>query len=330
MNSGATILDAGVWRAADFPVVRSWARPFTPAMLAEIDGAIMHAKRLGLGFERLGKADFPLPLTAPLLAATAKELDAGPGFAVLSGFPVEGYDYDDNRLAFAGLSAHFGRLMPQSHAGAMSMDVKDIGLPYSPENRAYKSNRALPFHSDGAAIVGLFCLETAAEGGLSVLASAGAVHNALLAQRPDLYEVYLKGFRHHRRGEHGPDDPKISPEPIPVFAFQDGLLHCIYDRNQSLWAELEGECLTPRQREAIDVFDATVGRPEMQLHMELRKGDIQFVNNFTILHSRTEYRDPPDRKRHLIRLWLDLPEGRRQGRTMIDLYVRQDGARAAE
>jgi len=329
MSAGAAIRDASVWRASDFPVARSWARPFTPAMLAEIDGAIRNAKRQGLGFERPGKADFPLPLTAPLLAATAKDLDAGAGFAVLSDFPVERYDYDDNRLAFAGLSAHFGRLTPQSHAGAMAMDVKDIGLPYSPQNRAYKSNRALPFHSDGAAIVGLFCLETAAEGGLSVLASAGAVHNALLAERPDLYDIYLKGFRHHRRGEHGPDEPRISPEPIPVFAFHDGLLHCIFDRNQSLWAELEGECLTTRQREAIEVFCATVNRPEFQLHMELRKGDMQFVNNFTLLHARTEYRDPPDRKRHLIRLWLDLPDGRRQGRTMMDLYVPKDRRRLA-
>jgi hypothetical protein len=56
--------------------------------------------------------------------------------------------------------------------------------------------------------------------------------------------------------------------------------------------------------------------------MEMRKGDIQFLNNFTVLHSRTEYRDGPDRKRHLVRYWIDVPNGKRKGLTTRDLYVR--------
>ena len=41
-------------------------------------------------------------------------------------------------------------------------------------------------------------------------------------------------------------------------------------------------------------------------------GDIQFVNNHAILHSRAAYEDfgDPDRKRRLLRLWIVQPECR--------------------
>jgi hypothetical protein len=59
--------------------------------------------------------------------------------------------------------------------------------------------------------------------------------------------------------------------------------------------------------------------------MEMRKGDIQYVNNFTVMHSRTEYRDSATQKRHLVRYWIDVPDGKRKGLTTRDLYVR-DGS----
>ena len=40
--------------------------------------------------------------------------------------------------------------------------------------------------------------------------------------------------------------------------------------------------------------------------MDFRAGDIQWLKNAAILHSRTEFEDhaEPERKRHLLRLWL--------------------------
>jgi hypothetical protein len=42
--------------------------------------------------------------------------------------------------------------------------------------------------------------------------------------------------------------------------------------------------------------------------MDFQVGDIQLINNATILHARTAYEDhvEPERKRHLVRLWLRL------------------------
>ena len=42
--------------------------------------------------------------------------------------------------------------------------------------------------------------------------------------------------------------------------------------------------------------------------MDLLPGDMQFISNHTIVHARTVYEDEeePEKKRHLLRLWLSL------------------------
>ena len=78
-------------------------------------------------------------------------------------------------IGYAGLSSHLGKLVDQSFAGAMKADVKDLGVAYGKDVRGYQSSAMLRFHTDGAVLTGLLCLETAAEGGLSVLTSSGAL-----------------------------------------------------------------------------------------------------------------------------------------------------------
>jgi TfdA family taurine catabolism dioxygenase TauD len=58
--------------------------------------------------------------------------------------------------------------------------------------------------------------------------------------------------------------------------------------------------------------------------MELQPGDIQLVHNHTILHDRTAFEDfpEPERKRHLLRLWL-APKG---ARTLPDVFVDRFGS----
>ncbi|HEY6786164.1 MAG TPA: TauD/TfdA family dioxygenase [Trebonia sp.] len=65
--------------------------------------------------------------------------------------------------------------------------------------------------------------------------------------------------------------------------------------------------LSPAQREAIAVLDQLNSDPRFSVTMDLRPGDMQFLNNHIILHGRTAYEDhaEPERRRDLIRLWLD-------------------------
>jgi hypothetical protein len=64
------------------------------------------------------------------------------------------------------------------------------------------------------------------------------------------------------------------------------------------------------QSAALAAVESTANDPALYLDMEFRPGDMQLLKNSVILHKRTEYEDwdEPDRKRHLLRLWLAAPD----------------------
>ena len=329
MTNRTPVQDGALWTRADFPETRSWVRPLTPEMQDELVQAAEKSLSAGTDPHSLTPETFSLPICRELLAAVRSDLEEGRGFAVIGDFPVDRLDYQGNLHAYCGMSSYLGDITAQTRTGVKSVDVTDKGLPYSHQSRGYSSNELLPFHTDGSDRVGLLCLETAAEGGLSLLMSSAAVYNVILEERPDLMPVFERGFYHHRRGEQPDDESPISPERIPVFDFYHGLLHCCYNRNPVSWTEKEGLKLSDQEIEALDYFDSITARPGMQLPMEMRKGDVQFVNNFVILHSRTHYMDGPDRRRHLLRLWLNDMTSRRVGPTVLDLYAPAHARRRA-
>ncbi len=320
-QSHAEITGPSVWKSADFGPARSWVRPLTPTMIGEIEAAVAGVKARGIPFDTITRADFPLPETAALLDAAHDDLNAGRGFTVIGGFPVDRFDHADRLLAYGGLASYLGHVVVQNYEGDMVVDVIDKGIPYSHKSRGYSSNKLLPFHTDGADYVGLLCLAEAAEGGRSLIASAAAIYNEILRTHPEHLDALFRGFYHHRRGQHDPGEHPLSPERIPVFSFHDGLLHCCYNRNPVEWAQKEGVVLEPREIAALDYFDSLCARPDFQLSMDLQKGDLQFVNNYVILHSRTEYHDDAVHRRHLVRLWMHDEAGMRNGISLLDLYA---------
>ena len=65
---------------------------------------------------------------------------------------------------------------------------------------------------------------------------------------------------------------------------------------------------TDLERELLDRYEETALTPGLYLDMDLEPGDIQLISNHSVLHARTEYSEwpEPQRKRHLLRLWLSL------------------------
>ncbi len=316
-----TTTDPSAWTARDFGPPRSWVRDLSDQMIDEISAAAKAAQARGTAFHDITPQTFPLPRTSTLLKAVYDDLEDGSGFAVLGGWPVGDFDAQQNLFAFAGVASHLGCVVVQNYEGDRVVDVTDKGIPYSHKSRGYSSNKLLPFHSDGADLAGLLCLGVSASGGKSVIVSATALYDTIARERPDLMPILLRGFYHHRRGQHDPGEPPLSPERIPVFSFHDGHLHCCYNRNPIDWVEKEGMRLEENEVAALDFIDEVVARPEMQLTMDLRAGDMQFVNNFVILHSRTEYADDENHRRHLLRLWLENAESKRNGMSLLQLYV---------
>jgi hypothetical protein len=68
--------------------------------------------------------------------------------------------------------------------------------------------------------------------------------------------------------------------------------------------------LDSETKRLLDRYDEIANRPELCLEMDLEPGDIQLLSNHTQLHARRAYEDfdEPERRRHLLRLWLSLPQ----------------------
>ena len=62
----------------------------------------------------------------------------------------------------------------------------------------------------------------------------------------------------------------------------------------------------PTAREAIATVSELANDPDFNVYMDLQPGEMQFINNYHVLHGRTAYEDDVAHgyKRHLKRLWL--------------------------
>ncbi len=98
---------------------------------------------------------------------------------------------------------------------------------------------------------------------------------------------------------------------IPVYNDHEGYLSAIYSGTYIRSGQRfpDARRLSPEDHEALELFDDLANDKELRLDMEFRPGDMQFVHNHTCLHDRTALVDwpEPEKKRHLLRLWLAAP-----------------------
>ena len=299
------------WRGETLSRDTSWLVTLTQAEIADIDRALATAKATGRSMEDIGREDFPLSALRPRLEQTVAELYDGRGFVVLRGLPVERYSDDDVGLIFWGMGRYMGSPLYQNPQGELLGHVYDHGRTYGNiDVRGYETNAYLPYHTDAGDMVGLLCLRRSLEGGLSSIVSSVTVHNEILANHPEYLGLLYNGFYYIRR-EAALTERGVSDKPIPVFGARDGVISCRYIRNQiNAGAVKRGVPLTTLEQAALDYLDACTRRPDLRLDMDLEPGDIQLINNYTILHSRTGFVDGPEphQKRHMLRLWLKFPK----------------------
>ena len=290
-----------VWRGAD-QQARDW--------IVDLDGGDcaewvrVAEPLLGRRLDELGRADFPVFRTASKLAHVLRTLERGLGFVMLRGLPAASLSDDLLQIIYWGMGTHLGVGVSQSAAGDRLGHVFDRGT--HDKERYYTRGGALEFHMDPVDVVGLLCLRTALSGGASRIVSAGAIHNIIQRERPELLELLYRGFHNSRRG-HGEAKPSAR---VPVFAGGQHGVECYFLPATIRQATEEGCQLSAREEEAVAYIDEVANRPGVFLDMDFCVGDIQFLSNRTILHSRTDYVDArePERRRHLLRLWLMMPE----------------------
>jgi Taurine catabolism dioxygenase TauD, TfdA family len=232
---------------------------------------------------------------------------------LLRGLPVARWTRLQSAAAFWGLGRHLGDPVPQNAQGHLLGHVKDIGKdPGNPTHRIYQTSYRHLFHTDSCDIVGLMCLRQAKSGGLSRIVSSTTLFNELARRRPDLAEVLAAPFTVDRKGEvpagKGPH------YQMAIAHHHAGQLTVIYARDFIEAAQRFADVprLSPAQVEAMDLVDELAQDPDLYLDMDFEPGDIQFLHNHQILHARTAYEDhpEPERRRHLLRLWLSTPNGR--------------------
>lgn len=318
------ITDRSAWRGEVLLNDPSWYWNFPAAAIHDIDAALAKLARTNVPLVEMTPADMPLPSIESELAAIVREFEQGRGFIVIRGLPLERYSDDQIARIFWGIGRYIGNPISQNAQGDLLGHVKDIGgLTYGAKNvRGYQTTAELNFHNDNCDVVGLLCFRKARAGGISRIASAPTIYNELLAKHPEYLELVYRGFRYDLRGEERAGVSPIS-DNIPIYSFFDGKLSMRYVFTSIMQATRKGGySLSTEETELLAFLNETAARQDIVLDMMMEPGDMQFCFNHTVLHSRTEFDDweEPEQKRHLLRLWLNMPNGRKLAPEFADRY----------
>jgi len=328
------------WRATDIADPAKWTVELTAGDHRELDAALRQAKTISNELLHVDREAFPLDGLKAKLAEVERELIDGRGFVRIRGLDAKRYSDDDLTMLYWGIGMHLGDPWPQNKHGHVMGDVTDQGRRASdPTARGNELGPVgMPYHSDGSDLVGLMCLRKAISGGISTVANAVLAHNEMVRTRPDLaaelYQPMIYDFRGEEQPGHAPT------YTVPVFTRHGHRLFVRYIRPyiESTRRHDDAPRITDAAREAMNRVDAMCADPQYHVSMTMQPGDMQFVNNYHVLHARRAYEDdrPAGRIRHLKRLWLETdllavgakPERFRLGRT--DSYWASKGRTKSE
>ena len=286
-----------------------WLIPLPSECVAELDEVAATVRATPRPVDTLEPADFSLRACTAVMASVRAKLETDTGLAVVDRFPVERYSHAENLAIGWLLAAMLGQVVAQKANGTRLYDVKDSGQALGYGVRRSVTNLGQPFHTDGGwlwkapAFVGLFCLESAMEGGLSRFASLVTAHHELRRRRPDLLARLYQPFDWDRQGEHAPDAPRVSRQP--VFEYERGTLASrYYEDYMRNGSKLAGAELDDEGVRALEAMREIVDDPASWVEFRIEKGQLQYLNNRQFAHSRTAFTDAgPGQGRHMLRLW---------------------------
>lgn len=311
------------WTAADMSQTERWMHTLTPAEIDDLDQALKKTLAAGLTCATATREAFPLDAMLPRLEWVRDGLENDTGIRVLRGLPVQRYTKEQMRLLYWCMGLHLGTQISQSHQGDLLGDVKNFGVDTtSARGRGYTSRQRLSFHTDSCDVVGLIVMQTAMTGGRSMIASSVAIHDEIARTRPDLLEVLYQPYWWSWQEQQAPGELPYYQQPI--YTQEQGYFSSRYIRGHIISAQRYPDVprLTDIQMEAIDTIDRLANDERFSLGMMFEPGDFQFLNNHITYHARTEFEDWPEeeRRRHLLRMWLSVPNSRPLSPAMSPVY----------
>ncbi|KAJ7682844.1 hypothetical protein B0H17DRAFT_1075091 [Mycena rosella] len=301
------------WKAEDARRDRSWIQRLTPEEVEGFRAALGHARKKNKPLLEMEQRDFPLPdASRRALERAVRTTQNRWGMCLVQGFPTDEWNEAEMRLAYWGMGLYMGVARPQNRASEVINDVRDAGGSYKVKGgRGYNTSAGLDFHQDSCDVVALLCRRTAKSGGTSKVVSSIAVRDRIRELRPDLLPVLQDaGWFHSFQNTQDPAQPPFYR--CPIFGAGDHPFCARTNRKNIVAAQAdfpEVPRLTAQQQEALDLLDSIMPTDEYCYSMELERGDMQLLNSFVTLHSRTPFEDhaEADAKRHLMRLWMSIP-----------------------
>lgn len=303
---------AAAWRADQAAADTGWTQRLSAEEAEGFDAALRHARTADKPWLAMAPQDFPLPAASRAALQRAAATTQGRwGMCLLKGFPVDRWSEADTRLAYWGMGLYMGVGRTQNRASEIINDVRDTGANYKVKGgRGYNTNAGLDFHQDSCDVVALLCRRTAKSGGTSKVINSIALRDEVQRLRPDLVPVLQQTWYHSYQGTQDPVQPPYYRCPI----VGDDPAHFCARTNRKNTDAAQRDFddvprLTPAQVEALDLLDQLMPSDKLCYSMELAQGDLQLLNNYVTLHSRTPFEDfdEPDQRRHLLRLWLAVP-----------------------
>lgn len=309
--AGITIGGASAWRRGDLNTDDYLVR-LTGACLDEIRHAADELHRFPLPAIVRRPEEFDMPACRVAMTAISRMLRHGVRFAILDRLPLDKIGAEAAIGVYWLLASMVARPVAQSLDGKLIYDVLDTGRQALPGSgvRPDQTNIELKFHTDNSynatppEYVALLCLRTARRGGHSRVASFHTLHNTLLERHPEVLPRLSRPFWFDRQREfHSGEEPVFS---APVFTEGDELRARFSAHQIRGGYALRGEPIDSEGAAALaallDLFD----EDDLSADFDLEPGQMQFVDNRVLGHARTAFEDfpEPERRRHLVRLWL--------------------------
>ncbi|OAR01570.1 hypothetical protein LLEC1_07584 [Akanthomyces lecanii] len=295
------------WRGEDLNQESAYVYEISGSDKEEIIRALAICKDRHLTLGDINRSTFHLPSLHAKLEAISKDIHSGFGFFVVRGWQSAEFSQADNAIVFVGISSYIAEKRGrQNQRGMMLTHITDIAPIVTSEVklRSAYSNVKQPFHSDlMCGVLALFCQSPAAEGGETRLASSWNIYNELAASRPDIIHVLQNDNWVH--DTHGRDPPyhyrpllHLNENSKPILIFSRRVL--TGSRETPRTAGIPP--LSEEQAEALDALHLIASKHCIEIKQQA--GDMLFVNNFAILHSRKSFTDSEVAKRYFMRLWL--------------------------
>lgn len=302
------ITSPAAWRGDRLAGTDEWVYLLSDEQIAELEALGTAFVEASPDLRTVQADDFPLVATAAAAEAWRQAVDYGRGFVLVRGLRTHLYSDALSAAIYYILGLHMGDPIRQNEMGDVIDHVYATSdkMMDDPTALSSKVRDKLVYHSDSSDIVALMCLRPAREGGLSCLVSGAEIYNEILRRRPDLAPLLLEPFHWdwRRQDSESPADTYTSP----VISMVDGVFSMYAGSLYILTAqEYPGvPKLTDDQIEVLRLFDEITYEPGMAIAMDFRPGDIQWLSNYAALHARTSFTDwpEPQRRRHLLRLWL--------------------------